>query len=106
MTYPFELQLSQVYELASGTLLCSFLFNFGLTSVTLDLPEQWIFVGAGNGNIFQVNLQSKVHWFKLAQVQTILNQLEFKASVKYFSLGFKLSLRVQFSDVVHSSVAC
>lgn len=51
----------KVYEITSGTLICSILFDFGLTCVTMDLAEQWIFVGAGNGKIFQVNLQRKVH---------------------------------------------
>ena len=50
----------QVYEMVSGSLLHSVLFDFGLSSVTLDLAGQWIFVGASNGKIFQVDLQSKV----------------------------------------------
>ena len=52
--------LPKVYEITSGTLLCSILLDFGLMSITLDLAEQWIFVGAGNGKIHQIDLQSKV----------------------------------------------
>ncbi len=46
----------QIYELCSGRLLCSFLFDFGVTSVTMDLAEYRLFVGGSNGKIAQVNL--------------------------------------------------
>ena len=55
MIYDFK-----VYELASGKLLYSILFDCCLTSVTLDLAEQWLFVGADNGKIFRVDLLTKV----------------------------------------------
>ena len=50
----------QLYELASGQLLCSFLFSFGLTAVTMDLGEHWLFVGGANGSIAQINLFTQV----------------------------------------------
>ena len=46
----------QLYELASGQLLCSFLFSASLTAVTMDLAEHWLFVGGANGSISQINL--------------------------------------------------
>ena len=46
----------QLYELSSGRLLCSFLFDFGLTRVTMDLAEYRLFVGGSTGKIAQVNL--------------------------------------------------
>ena len=52
--------LLQLYELSSGSLLCSFLFDFGLTAVTMDLAEQRLFVGGSNGQISQINLFSYV----------------------------------------------
>ena len=70
--------LEKVYEIASGNLLCSILFGCGLTCVTLDLAEQWLFSGASNGNIFQVNLFSKVN------SQTIITILPY---AWYISLG-------------------
>ncbi len=50
----------QVYELSSGSLLCSILFDFGLTSVTMDANEYFLFVGGFNGTISQVNLYTHV----------------------------------------------
>ncbi|XP_064386089.1 WD repeat-containing protein 18-like [Halichondria panicea] len=49
-------QTCKVYELSSGSLLCSILFDFGLTSVTMDANEYFLFVGGFNGTISQVNL--------------------------------------------------
>ena len=42
--------------MASGHLLCSLLFGFSLTAVTMDTTEQWLFVGGATGKIAQVNL--------------------------------------------------
>lgn len=50
----------KVYEVTSGSLLCSILLDFGLSSVALDVAGKWLFVGASNGKILQINLQSKV----------------------------------------------
>lgn len=47
---------SQLYDMASGRLLCSLLFGFSLTAVTMDTTEQWLFVGGATGKIAQVNL--------------------------------------------------
>lgn len=46
----------QLYDLASGCLLCSVLFGFTLTAVTMDAGEQRLFVGGATGRIAQVNL--------------------------------------------------
>jgi hypothetical protein len=56
----YVLLIVQVYEITSGSLLCSILLDFGLTCVTMDRAEKWLFVGASSGKILQVNLQSKV----------------------------------------------
>ena len=53
----------QLYELSTGTLLCSILFDFGLTAVTMDLNEYFLFVGGSNGQISQVNLFTHVRVF-------------------------------------------
>ena len=35
-------------------------FSFGLTAVTMDLGEHWLFVGGANGSIAQINLFTQV----------------------------------------------
>ena len=55
--------IPQLYELSSGRLLCSFLFDFGLTKVTMDLAEHRLFVGGSTGKIAQVNLFLQVREF-------------------------------------------
>ena len=53
----FTIHLSlQLYELASGQLLCSLLFDFGLTCVALDLAEYRLFAGGSNGKIAHIDL--------------------------------------------------
>lgn len=47
---------AQLYDLSSGRLLCSVLFGFTLTAVTMDAGEQRLFVGGATGRIAQVNL--------------------------------------------------
>ena len=46
----------QLYELGSGVLLCTFLFDSGLTRVTMDHGMNRLFVGGSSGAIWQVNL--------------------------------------------------
>jgi len=46
----------QLYELGSGVLLCTFLFDSGLTRVTMDHGMSRLFVGGSSGAIWQVNL--------------------------------------------------
>jgi len=60
-TYSLPFSVPQLYELSSGTLLCSFLFDFGLTAVTMDLAEYRLFVGGSTGRIAQVNLFLQVN---------------------------------------------
>jgi pre-rRNA-processing protein IPI3 len=49
-------QTCKLYDMASGRLLCSLLFGFSLTAVTMDMAEQWLFVGGATGRLAQVNL--------------------------------------------------
>ena len=54
---PFFIQL---YDLSSGELLCSFVFDVGVTAVTMDSAEQNLFAGCTDGNIYQVKLFKQV----------------------------------------------
>lgn len=50
----------QVWELSSGELLLSVLFDVEIMSVTSDPSEYFLFCGGSDGNIFQVSLCSQV----------------------------------------------
>ena len=50
----------QLYDLSSGELLCSFVFDVGVRAVTMDPSEQNLFAGCVNGNIYQVELSKMV----------------------------------------------
>lgn len=50
----------QVWELSSGQLLLSILFDVEIMSVTSDPCEYFLFCGGSDGNIFQVSLCSQV----------------------------------------------
>lgn len=50
----------QVWELSSGELLLSVLFDVEIMSVTTDPSEYFLFCGGSDGNIFQVSLCSQV----------------------------------------------
>lgn len=50
----------QVWELSSGELLLSILFDVEIMSVTSDPCEYFLFCGGSDGNIFQVSLCSQV----------------------------------------------
>lgn len=50
----------QVWELSSGELLLSVLFDVEIMSVTFDPCEYFLFCGGSDGNIFQVSLCSQV----------------------------------------------
>ncbi|XP_070168221.1 WD repeat-containing protein 18 [Polyergus mexicanus] len=45
-----------IYELGSGTLLLSLIFDVPLTAITVNSRESELFVGCTNGDIFQCNL--------------------------------------------------
>lgn len=51
----------QVWELSSGELLLSVLFDVEIMSVTMDPCEYFLFCGSSDGNIFQVSLCSQVN---------------------------------------------
>uniref|UniRef100_A0A673GK28 WD repeat-containing protein 18 n=1 Tax=Sinocyclocheilus rhinocerous TaxID=307959 RepID=A0A673GK28_9TELE len=50
--------VSQVWEISSGEMLLSVLFDVGIMSVTFDPCEYFLFCGGSDGNIFQVSLCS------------------------------------------------
>ncbi|KAK0140997.1 WD repeat-containing protein 18 [Merluccius polli] len=52
-------QTVKLWELCSGELLLSILFDVGIMSVTLDPCEYFLFCGGSDGNIFQVSLCSQ-----------------------------------------------
>ncbi|XP_068448800.1 WD repeat-containing protein 18 [Clinocottus analis] len=52
-------QTVKVWELASGALLLSVLFDVEIMSVTFDPCEYFLFCGGSDGNIFQVSLCSQ-----------------------------------------------
>lgn len=52
----------QLWEISSGELLLSVLFDVSIMSVTLDPCEYFIFCGGSDGSIFQVSLCSTVSW--------------------------------------------
>lgn len=49
-------QTCKLYNLSSGELLCSFVFDVGVTAVTMDAAEQNCFAGGTDGYIYQVEL--------------------------------------------------
>ena len=51
--------------MATGQLLCSFMFDSSITSVVMDSGEYRLMAGAANGNIYQVNLLEMVSHFCL-----------------------------------------
>lgn len=46
----------QLWEVSSGELLLSVLFDVGIMAVTMDLAEHHMFCGGSDGSIFQVDL--------------------------------------------------
>ncbi|XP_023119936.1 WD repeat-containing protein 18 [Amphiprion ocellaris] len=52
-------QTVKVWELSSGELLLSILFDVEIMSVTFDPSEYFVFCGGSDGNIFQVSLCSQ-----------------------------------------------
>lgn len=48
----------KLYDLASGTLLLSLVFDCLLSAVTMDITEVEVFVGGSDGNIYQFGLHS------------------------------------------------
>ncbi|XP_041359001.1 WD repeat-containing protein 18-like [Gigantopelta aegis] len=46
----------KLWDIASGSLLCTFVFDVGISSITMDMAEFRIFAGGTNGNIFAVNM--------------------------------------------------
>ncbi|XP_071369208.1 WD repeat-containing protein 18, partial [Centroberyx affinis] len=52
-------QTVKLWELSSGEMLLSILFDVGIMSVTLDPCEYFLFCGGSDGNIFQVSLCSQ-----------------------------------------------
>ena len=46
--------------MGSGELLCSVVFDIGVTAVTMDSAEQSFFAGCADGSIYQVELFRRV----------------------------------------------
>lgn len=56
--------------MASGQLLCSFLFETGISSVAMDMAESFLFVGSITGKIHVINLimvVRKPYFYNLSQ---------------------------------------
>ncbi|XP_074641136.1 WD repeat-containing protein 18-like [Tubulanus polymorphus] len=53
-------QTCKLWDLSSGELLCSFLFESCITSVMMDPAEHHLFSGGVHGQIYQVNLYDKI----------------------------------------------
>lgn len=49
-------QTCKLYDLSSGDLLCSIVFDVGVTAVVMDAAEQSFFAGCTDGSIYQVEL--------------------------------------------------
>lgn len=45
-----------MWDISSGELLCKFVFDVSIMSVTMDTAEFQMFVGGSNGVIYSVNL--------------------------------------------------
>lgn len=52
-------QTCKLFDLISGKMLCSFVFNVGCSAVTMDMPESRLFAGTMDGRIYIVNLYDK-----------------------------------------------
>jgi len=62
-------QTCKLYDLASGILLCSFLLDTGLTAITMDLSEYFLFVGSLTGKIHALSLTA----MNIRKEQTIVD---------------------------------
>ncbi|XP_038048638.1 WD repeat-containing protein 18-like isoform X2 [Patiria miniata] len=49
-------QTCKLWDLATGQLLCNFVFDSPVCSVAMDMAEYHLFAGCSDGNIYQVNL--------------------------------------------------
>lgn len=56
----------QLWEVSSGELLLSVLFDVGIMAVTMDLAEHHLFCGGSDGSIFQVDLCTWVSGWRWA----------------------------------------
>eukprot|EP00795_Rhopilema_esculentum_P004628 gene4628-20903_t len=62
-------QTCKVYDLSSGQQICSFLFDTGLSAVTMDPAETLIVVGGINGKIHVINISR----MKMQKDQNVMN---------------------------------
>ena len=49
-----------MYDLSSGHLICSFVFDAAITAVTMDIAEHHLFAGSVSGDIFVAHLYAQV----------------------------------------------
>ncbi|KAL5016239.1 hypothetical protein ScPMuIL_005828 [Solemya velum] len=52
-------QTCKLWDLSSGQLLCTFIFDVSIMSVTMDTTEFRLFAGGSNGTIYTVNLYAE-----------------------------------------------
>jgi len=53
-------QTSKIFDLCTGKVICTFVFDVGCTAVTMDTTERQLFVGTLEGNIYFINCQDKI----------------------------------------------
>lgn len=71
---PPPLPPAQLWEISSGELLLSVLFDVGIMAVTMDLAEHHMFCGGSEGSIFQVDLCTWVSGGRLGRGWRLVGQ--------------------------------
>lgn len=80
----------QVWELSSGELLLSVLFDVEVMSVTFDPSEYFMFCGGRDGNIFQVSLCSQVSEPVPVALQNRYQIIQLRTGRTFLSFGLVL----------------
>lgn len=60
--------------MSSGELLCSIVFDIGVTAVAMDAAEQSFFAGCADGSIYQVELFRRVSTLVLSVTNAMLTK--------------------------------
>lgn len=60
--------------MSSGELLCSIVFDIGVTTVAMDAAEQSFFAGCADGSIYQVELFRRVSTLVLSVTNAMLTK--------------------------------
>ncbi|XP_065648654.1 WD repeat-containing protein 18 isoform X2 [Hydra vulgaris] len=93
-------QTCKIYDMSSGTLVCSFLFENSCSSVTMDIDEKRLFAGTTNGKIHFVNLYSKE---KVRETHVATNESTLQAHIKEVS---SLSVSMDGTKLLSGSFDC